>query len=356
MKLPVGVIGGGSWGTTLAALIAATEHPVKLWCRDSKVVQEINAQHTNQAYTGAYLLSGYIQATTEIKEVITTCDLIFMVIPSRSFRSIAFEVGKWIQGNQLLVSATKGLELPRVKTMSEVLKEETCCKKIGVLSGPNIATDILQGDPSGTVIASPYQEVIERVRDVLNQPRFKVYGNKDIRGTEMAGALKNIIAISCGIAEGMGLKNNAKSFLITRGMMEMSRYGCFFGGELQTFYGLSGMGDLIATCFSPHSRNQTLGRHIAQGQKVEDAVKKIQGVVEGMYSTQAVFHMAKKFHIFMPITESIYRILFEGATVENEIKYLMEVRIKFEEGSLRTSYADLTHTLIPKYPIPEYLL
>ena len=358
--MKVGILGAGNWGTTLAMLVANTHAPVQIWCRNEAIQDEINTQHTNRRYVPGVLPSA-IHASTDLLQVVASSELLFVVLPTNVFRKIAFEVGKVLKGDQIVVSASKGMEVgrgnvPSSKTMSDVFQEETCCKKIGVLSGPNIALDILRGDPSGTVIASHYEEVIDQVISVLQQPKFKVYANRDLKGVEIAGALKNTIAIAAGIAHGLGLQQNAKAFLLTRGIAEMSRLGQFLGAQPETFYGMAGIGDLIATCFSENSRNNRFGRALAAGKKPKDIFDEIQMVVEGVHTTSAVYELSQKFNIFMPITQAMYRILYENALPQEEIKTLMQARIKYEGEERDLRYSDQTHALIHKYPIPEYLL
>jgi glycerol-3-phosphate dehydrogenase (NAD(P)+) len=353
--IKVGVLGCGNWGTTVAHLLSEVDNDVLLWGRNEATINEINKKRTNERYTKGLKLSSKILATTSLKEVADECGLIYVVIPSKVFRKVAYELGNYVGGDQTLVSCTKGIEVESFKLMSEVLKEETCCKKVGALSGPNIANEIIAGQPAGAVIASSYSEVIDQVIKTLKQPLFKVYANKDIKGVEIAGALKNIIAIAAGIATGLGLESNAKSFLVTRGVLEISRYGSFFGTERETYLGLAGMGDMVATCFSPHSRNNTFGRHLAAGKTKEDILKEIGMVVEGVNTTKSVYNVAKKFDIRMPITEGLYKILFEGAEVKEVIEDLMAVRMKYEDEGYKEGYLKTTHMLVNKYPTPEYL-
>ncbi len=329
----MGVIGAGNWGTTVASLIATAGFQVLLWARNSSLVQEINEQRTNKKYTPHLKLLPSIHATGEIKEVSDHCEVIFVIVPSHSFREVSHALGNYVGGDQILVSGTKGIENQTFRLMTEILKEETCCKKVGALSGPNIADEILRGQPSGAVIASEYNEVIDKVIEVLLQPLFKVYASKDVVGVETGGALKNIIAIASGIATGLGLETNSKAFLVTRGLVEVSRYGSFFGAQPQTFLGLSGMGDIVTTCFSMHSRNNTFGRMLAAGKKKEDILKEIKMVVEGVYTTESAYTIAHRFNIRMPITDGLYKILFENGNVNEVLKELMAVRMKFEDDN-----------------------
>ncbi|HBQ21055.1 MAG: hypothetical protein A2Z91_09400 [Deltaproteobacteria bacterium GWA2_38_16] len=356
MKKTIGVLGSGNWGTTLANLIAQRGQSVLLWSRNPSTVQEINHSKTNQKYTPGLKILDSIHATSSMKEVAESCELIFVVVPSKVFREVSQELGTYVSGDQILVSGTKGIENKTFRMMCDILKEETCCKKVGALSGPNIATEIIQGDPSGSVIASHYNEVIERVMGALQQPLFKMYGNKDVKGVEIGGALKNIIAIASGIATGLHLGNNSKAFLISRGIVEISRYGKFFGADPKTFFGLSGIGDLMATCYSEHSRNNTFGRKLASGQTMDDILKASNMVIEGIYTVQAVQALAQKFNIFMPISAGIYRVLYENANLKEVIRDLMSVRVTYESEDFKEDVSHITHMLVNKYPIPEHFL
>lgn len=327
----IGILGAGSWGTTLAYLISKNNHSVWLWSQNSKITQEINYNHTNQKYIHGLKLSKQVQATQDIQKVMKNCQLIFLALPSSVFREVIHESRSNITKQHLLISGTKGIENKTFYTMSDILREETSCSKIAVLSGPNIAADILRGDPTGAIAACDQEEVIDQVMDILGQPLFKLYASKDVKGVEMAGALKNIIAIAAGIADGLKFGNNSKGFLITRGMVEISRYGKFFGAQSHTFFGLAGIGDLITTCYSEDSRNHTLGKQLALGRKKEAILKSIGMTVEGIATAQAVYAVSQKKNIYMPITTGIYRLLFENADLQKVIQELMTVRSKYED-------------------------
>ena len=353
--MKVGVLGTGNWGTTVAHLLAEGKRDVLLWGRSQNQVDEINKNRTNKKYTKDLKISPRVLATTSLQEVATQCKTIFVIIPSQVFRSVAHDLGEWAGGDQILVSGTKGIENTTYRFMTDILREETCCRKIGVLSGPNIADEINRNHPSGAVIASHYDEVIDVVMELFKLPSFKVYGHKDVRGVEIGGALKNIVAIAAGITTGLGFETNSKAFLVTRGLAEISRFGKFFGANPQTFLGLSGMGDIITTCFSMSSRNNTFGRLLSKGKTVSDIQREIGMVVEGVATTQAVYEISKKFMIRMPITEGLYKILYEKAGVELVLKDLMEVRMKFEDEGYKQELSEIQHMLVDKYPNPEYL-
>ena len=353
--MKVGVLGTGNWGTTVAHLLAQGDSEVLLWGRSQIQVDEINKNRTNKKYTKDLKISSGVKATTSLQEVATQCKIIFIVIPSQVFRFVAHDVGQWAGGDQILVSGTKGIENTTYRFMTDILREETCCRKIGVLSGPNIADEINRNHPGGAVIASYYNEVIDSVMELFKLPLFKVYAHKDVRGVEIGGALKNIVAIASGITTGLGYETNSKAFLVTRGLAEISRFGKFFGANPQTFLGLSGMGDIVTTCFSMSSRNNTFGRLLSQGKTVEHIQEEIGMVVEGVATTKAVYEISKKFMIRMPITEGLYKILFENAPLAHVLKNLMEVRMKFEDEGYKQELSEIQHMLVDKYPNPEYL-
>jgi len=350
--MKVGVLGTGNWGTTVAHLLAQGDSEVLLWGRSQIQVDEINKNRTNKKYTKDLKISSGVKATTSLQEVATQCKIIFIVIPSQVFRFVAHDVGQWAGGDQILVSGTKGIENTTYRFMTDILREETCCRKIGVLSGPNIADEINRNHPGGAVIASYYNEVIDSVMELFKLPLFKVYAHKDVRGVEIGGALKNIVAIASGITTGLGYETNSKAFLVTRGLAEISRFGKFFGANPQTFLGLSGMGDIVTTCFSMSSRNNTFGRLLSQGKTVEHIQEEIGMVVA---TTKAVYEISKKFMIRMPITEGLYKILFENAPLAHVLKNLMEVRMKFEDEGYKQELSEIQHMLVDKYPNPEYL-
>ena len=329
-KMHVGVVGCGNWGTTLAHLLSQSCENVLLWGRDSELIKTIQKTRKNLNYTGELQLSTHIQPTDSLSHI-SSCTLIFIVVPSHSFRSIAYELGNYVRGNQILVSATKGIEQKTYKFMSEILREETCVRKIGAFSGPNIANEIIAKQPAASVIASKYEEVIEIVWQALSSEYFKVYGSHDVQGVETAGALKNIIAIACGLAEGLNLENNTKSFILTRGLREILKFGCFLGASSETFLGLAGVGDLVTTCFSQHSRNHRFGKLLAQGKNFDEAMKQIGMVVEGAHTIKAVYEVLEKFKLKMPITSALYNIIYDRQNVSNVIQDLMSIRPKYEE-------------------------
>lgn len=320
--MKVAIVGGGSWGTTLAQLVAENDHQVTHWLRDPEVVHHINRHRTNPKYRPEVRLSPNVTATTELR-AIAESTLILIAVPSHALREIAFEMGSQLNGSHLLVHGIKGLEPETFKRMSSILKEETPCKRIGVISGPNLAEEISKGHPSATVVASNYNEVIESTATALRSSRFRVYAHDDLIGVELGGALKNIVAIASGMGHGMGFGDNTKAMLLTRGMAEIARLGVKMGAQFRTFGGLSGIGDLMATCFSPLSRNFRLGYRLAQGEKLDDVTRGLHQVAEGLKTARTVHEYALKHRIYMPITQAVYRVIDEGVSPQTAISNLM---------------------------------
>lgn len=320
----IGIVGGGSWGTALANLIGENGHDVLHWMRDEAAMREINDQRANSKYLPGLALSPRIEATSELGRLGRECRLLLVVVPSQGVRMVMGELGQHLDGGHLLIHCIKGLETGTFKRMSTVLKEETCCKKIGVLSGPNLAREVAEGQPSAAVVASKYPEVIERARAVLVGKTFRVYGNADVIGTEVGGALKNIYAIASGLASGLGFGDNTKALLLTRGVAEMARLGAHLGARPATFSGLSGLGDLMATCFSPLSRNFQVGTRLAKGETLDGIVSAMNQVAEGIKTTRAVHEYAHTHGLYLPITEGVYKILYHGVPPQAVLGQLMD--------------------------------
>jgi glycerol-3-phosphate dehydrogenase (NAD(P)+) len=278
----VSVLGAGNWGTTLAHLIGENGFPVRLWARNVELATEIAERRTNTQYLPGLTLSAKIQPTSDLDEAVRGATLLFIVIPSQAFRLVCTQIGGLVTPAQLAVHATKGLELSTYKRMTEIMLEETCLRQIGVLSGPNIAREMCEGKPAGTVIASRFPRVIEVARNYLKSRRLRVYANSDVVGVELGGTLKNIIAIAAGMATQMQLGENAKSLLITRGLSEIARLGVALGSDPMTFSGLAGIGDLMVTCASPISRNHRVGAALARGLSLSEAVESLGMVAEGI--------------------------------------------------------------------------
>ncbi|MBM3269079.1 MAG: NAD(P)-dependent glycerol-3-phosphate dehydrogenase [Candidatus Sericytochromatia bacterium] len=332
----VGVVGGGSWGTAIAQILGDNGRDTLLWLRDAEVAAEINESHRNSKYLPESALAPQVVATTDLPRIGRECQVIFMVVPSHGLRDVARTLGDHLDGSHVLIHAVKGIEPESFKRMSQILREETATRKIGVLSGPNLAKEVAQHHPSATAIASRFEEVIEEGRRLLWSKSFRVYGSDDVVGTEIGGALKNVMAIASGIATGLGFGMNTMSLLLTRGLAEIARLGVAEGAQLLTFQGLSGIGDLMATCFSPLSRNYQVGLRLAKGERLDAIVGGMRQVAEGVKTTRTVFEWAKASGVYMPITEGVYRMLFDAAKPQDVLSDLMDITryvYEFETGT-----------------------
>jgi len=329
--LSAAVIGGGSWGTTVAHLLSLSGANVTFWMRNAENAEEINRTHRNPKYSGETLLSERIVATTDLAAAVKSSPLIFLVVTSASVRQVLHDMGSYLSGNQILIHCIKGFEHSTYKRISSIIREETGIRKLGVLSGPNLAKEILIGHPGATVVASPFAEVVRSAQDVLISPSFRVYGHRDVIGAEIAGALKNIIALASGMSGGLGFQHNTQSLLLTRGLVEITRFGLSQGAQASTFRGLAGMGDLIATCSSNLSRNYQVGYRVAQGESLQSVLDSLGYVAEGVPTTRSVYHMSREMGIQMPITEGIYHILEGHLSPREAIETLMVREYKYEE-------------------------
>lgn len=332
----VSVIGGGSWGTAIAQLAADAGADVLMWMRDAAKAEAINATRRNETYWPQFELGENIRATSDLEELAGHAKLIFSAAPSHGFRDIARELGSFIGGDHILIHGTKGLEPDTQKRMSEIIKEETPAKRIGVLCGPNIAEETMQRQPAATVVASKYPEVVERAQAALASPSFRVYGSRDPLGVEYAGALKNVVAICAGIVSGLGMGSNTLAMLITRGAAEMRRFGIRMGAMDVTFSGLAGIGDLIVTCSSSLSRNHRVGVRLSGGEKLDDIISDMKRVAEGVKAAKSIYEIARRNKIDMPIVWGVYAMLYEGAGVD-EVKHILMTRPSiYEEDYSRT--------------------
>lgn len=330
MSHTVAVLGGGSWGTTLAHLAGVTGNETLLWMRDVERAKELNEQHTNTRYLGEAKLSENVRATNDLEEAVRGANLVIFSVPSKSVRAVANEAGNYVTGDQAILSAIKGLENESHKRMTEILREETCARKLGAISGPNLAKEIIAGQPSATAVASRFRDVVAYSAEVLHGPAFRVYGSHDLKGVELAGALKNVIAIGSGLANGMGFGANVRAMIVTRGLAEIQRLGVKLGADPLTFSGLAGVGDLIVTCGSELSRNFRVGRGLASGQPLDDIVESLGEVAEGIYTTRVAADLAAKEGVAMPITEGLAQLLGGDVTPQEVLEDLMTRKARFE--------------------------
>jgi len=326
MKRKIAVLGAGSWGTALAKVLAENGHDVALWARRAELASEINEHHTNRKYLPEVSLPPSLRASDSIREVVEGKEVVVFVVPSHTMREIARQVQPWLAPNALVVHASKGFEVESLKRMSEVLEEELVEKHhppIAVLSGPSHAEEVVKKCPTTVVVASQSQEVAEQIQMIFMNTYFRVYTNPDLIGVEVGGALKNIIALSSGLVDGLGIGDNAKAALITRGLAEIARLGMAMGATPITFVGLAGVGDLVVTCTSRHSRNYRAGHMLSQGKSLDQVLSEMGMVVEGVKTTQTAYRLAHQFEVEMPITEQLYLVLFEGKEPEQAVKDLM---------------------------------
>lgn len=329
----IGVLGAGSFGTAVSNLIAEN-HPVTLYVRDPSKREKIESTRINANQP----VHENVQFTSNLPSMVKDCNLLFPIVPSSSFRALMRDLNPFISPHHILIHGTKGLDIKEevnnsvglassdIHTMSELMLKETSAIKVGVLSGPNLAKEISERQPAGAVIASKFEEVIRAGRYALQSRRFQVFGSFDVRGVELAGAFKNIIAIGSGIVGGLGFGENTRALLISRGLTELVHVGKALGMEASPFLGIAGIGDLIATCYSPLSRNYTVGYKLGKGDKLNDILNSMTEVAEGINTITIIKNLADHLNIRTPITKTIYSILFEDLDIQLGYSALMEIK------------------------------
>lgn len=311
-KYKIGVLGGGSFGTAIAHSLSLVGNEIDFWIRRQSQCDEINQKHENIRYASGFKLKENIIATCSIVKAVKNKDIVFVCIPSNNFREVAKQIAEYASSNTVFISCTKGMEPETLSLMSDVLKEELNTELIGVLSGPNLAKEIMQGMPSGTVVASENQKVIDITQQVLSSEKLRVYPNKDRYGVELGGTLKNIYAIATGLVSALGYGANTQSLIMTRGIAEISRYSISMGADPMTFIGLAGIGDLIATCSSPLSRNYKVGFQIGEGKTLNEIIEKLGEVAEGVNTIKNTYKRVERENLYMPMVVALYEILFEN--------------------------------------------
>ena len=321
-KKKLSVLGGGSWGTVLAYLASLNVNEVTLWMRDEGVAREINHTNINRRYLPNLTLGSNLTATSEISDI-SDSGIIIFCIPSDAFREVSDLASEYIKEESFLVTATKGVEKHGFSLMSNILEDYFPRNAIGVLSGPNLAEEIASNHLSGTVIASENKTLAKSIIASLSTEFFRVYENDDPYGVEMGGALKNIYAIACGIADGLDSGENTVGMIMTRGLGEMGRLASELGANPQTFLGLSGVGDLITTCASPLSRNHQFGKLIGKGMSVDDAKTQIGQTIEGLKTLKVVKIISDEQKVKMPIVDSLYKIIYKGNSLDGSIQNVL---------------------------------
>jgi glycerol-3-phosphate dehydrogenase (NAD(P)+) len=331
VKRQIAVIGGGSWGTALAIAAARNQHLVRIWAREPEVVKAINAEHHNPFYLSEFVLPENISAVSMMSEVITGADFVLIVVPSHAMREVVSSAGKHMSSESIIVSATKGVENETLMRMDEVIVEALGFEpRIVVLSGPSFSREVARGDPTAIVAASRDAEAALMVQQAMSSSVFRVYTNDDVIGVALGGAIKNVVAIGAGVVRGLGLGTNAVAALITRGLAEVTRLAMACGAKAETMAGLAGLGDLVLTCTGDLSRNRYVGIELGKGRKLSDILGEMREVAEGVKTTRAVYDLGRKLKVEMPITSSIYALLYENKPAAEAANELMGRPLKSE--------------------------
>ena len=324
----IAIIGSGSWGVALAIHLAKLENKIKIWSFMQEEADLINNEKKCKFLPEITLPEG-IYCTTSYEEAIKDSEIILHVTPSKFTRNTVKEYKKYVK-NQTIVICTKGFEKETLSSLDEVFKQEIPNVKLAVLSGPSHAEEVSKAVPTAMVIASEDEKIANELRDIFMNENLRVYTSKDVKGVELGGALKNIIAFCAGVAAGIGLGDNTFAALITRGLCEISRLGVALGGKYETFYGLTGLGDLIVTCLSEHSRNRTAGKLMGQGKTLEEARNQIGMVIEGVDNIEVAYELAKKYNVDMPIVNAVYDMLYNNLSPKEGVTMLMTRNKKSE--------------------------
>jgi len=325
MTLRATVLGAGSWGTAVAAL-ACRNGPTLLWARSPEIADEVNRAHTNERYLPKHVLPETLRATASLEEAVRDADVVALGVPSQGLRGVLEEVKKHLRPWIPLVSLAKGLEQGTHRRMTEVIREVLPDHRAGVLTGPNLAREIVAGLAAASVIAIDDDMIARQLQSVFHSGLFRVYTNRDVVGCELGGALKNVIAIAVGMGDGLRVGDNTRSAVITRGLAEMTRLGVALGGRAETFAGLTGMGDLIATCVSPQSRNRHVGVQLGLGRRIDEIVAEMHMVAEGVKTTRVVLELAEQRGVAMPIAREVFGVLYEGRSAQDAYRGLVRRR------------------------------
>lgn len=319
----VAIVGGGNFGTAIANIIARNGHTTHLWMRDSEQVAQTLQARENLRYLPGHPLEANVHPTADLGRATQSSSLIFVAVPSAGFASVCQEMAPYISPDDLLISATKGIEPEGFRLMSQLLGDLTPSQHVGAISGPNLAEEIAEQQYAGTVIATHHQQDAMLVQEVMRNDTLRVYASADVYGVELGGALKNIYAIVCGLAAGLEVGQNTIGLLVTRALAEMSRFAVSMGGNPFTFLGLAGVGDLLVTCTSPLSRNHQLGACIARGMTLDEASESLGKLAEGVNTLQLVYAKSRELDVYMPLVDGLYQILFQQKDVADVISTLM---------------------------------
>lgn len=328
--LRIGILGDGGWGTTLAILLSKKGYQVSLWGAFKKYSKQISQSRRNPKFLPGIRIPKEIEITSDIKSAITAKQVIVLAIPSQYTRSVLKKIKNGFPKNTIFLSVTKGIEISSSKRISEVIHSELGLVKLAVLSGPTIAQEVAKGIPTTAVVASGSKKIRKTIQEVFSTERFRVYTNPDIIGVELGGSLKNVIAIACGVSDGLGFGTNTKAAILTRGLAEISRLGKVMGAKPETFSGISGLGDLVTTCISNQSRNRMVGELIGRGKSLKEICRHMQMVAEGVPTAKSAHALSIKYKTEMPITKEVYRLLYENKSPRQAVKDLMTRRSKEE--------------------------
>lgn len=330
----IGIIGAGSWGIALAVLLHKNGHQITVWSAIKEEIDMLNAEHEHKDKLPGVKLPEDMVFTTDLKESITEKEVLVLAVPSPFTRDTSHKMKEYVADGQIIVNVAKGIEEETLLTLSQIIEEEIPQACVAVLSGPSHAEEVGRGIPTTIVVGAKEKKTAEYLQNLFMNEVFRVYISPDVLGIELGAALKNVVALAAGIADGLGYGDNTKAALITRGITEISRLGMAMGGHFETFCGLTGIGDLIVTCASMHSRNRRAGILIGQGYSMEDAMKEVKMVVEGVYSAKAAMGLAKKYNVQLPIIEQVNAVLFEGQTADVAVKELMLRDKKLEHSDI----------------------
>ena len=329
----IGVVGAGAWGTALSMLLADKGHDVTLWMYEKDLAGETTRTRENRVYLPGFTLPAGINVTSSMETTVAGKAVILSVVPSHTVRAVSKQFVPFLSGDAVIVSASKGIEIDTLMPLSEVFRDilpKQYHNRLCFLSGPSFAKEVAQKMPTAVALAS-YDPVIgKKAQEIFSNAYFRVYTNPDVIGVELAGSLKNVVAIAAGVLEGMGYGYNTSAALITRGLAEMARLGVAMGGNLQTFSGLAGMGDLVLTCTGGLSRNRTLGVRLGKGEKLNDIMSNVRTVAEGVKTARAARDLARKYNVDMPVVDEVYQILYEDKDPKRAVKALMKRELKAE--------------------------
>ena len=323
MQVRVGVIGAGSWGIALAKLLDGNGHQVTVWSIIKEEIEMLKKEHEHKDKLPGVKLSENMVFTNDLEEAMCDKDILVLAVPSPFTRSTAHSMAPYLKDGQIIVNVAKGIEEHTMLTLSQIIEEELPAAQVAVLSGPSHAEEVGRGIPTTIVVGAKKKETAEYLQNIFMNNVFRVYISPDVLGIELGAALKNVVALSAGIADGLGYGDNTKAALITRGITEIARLGTAMGGRFETFCGLTGIGDLIVTCASMHSRNRRAGILIGQGKTMQEAMDEVKMVVEGVYSAKAAMELSQKYGVDVPIIEQVNLVLFEGKPAAEAVKDLM---------------------------------